>query len=399
MSSRARQCSYTKHNRVHGGLTIDVHGPTWAVPLRRKTVETSVAFWLLVGSAGCFVDSTPDSEAVPETPVTEETGGPGSSGDDCVEGTPGCRCEDETRCEPGNVCTVGVCVPDDCVNGRLGCPCSGGECLDNLVCATQKICVEEEPVDMPEATDTGAGSSTGPGDACEAPATEAEDCNGNGVLDLCDEKVAGGTCVLSSYVDDAIEAGAADVDLQFAFVRGDGETLSVGVAADRPLVPNAGDPNVVRWHFDVDADASTGSGPSGRFGSDANVRLLVNAGGATAVRVDGSPVPAEVEFSDYLRAVTVHVEPSGALDTPRLSGRWVATSGANGGPFAPGNDVTPITFIESFEPVAEDCDDDGWFDACGDASDEIGFGFAGGDGVPDHCQADRDGNGIDDSCQ
>ncbi len=333
---------------------------------------------------------------VEDEPTTTSTSSDGD-GPSCSSGTLGCGCDDNGACEAGASCQEGACVPEGCDAGTEDCTCIDGECLGSLICNVNAVC---SPPSSDDGGDEPSGGTSEP-DSCE-PSSAADDCNGNGVADACDQIPGGATCVLSGYVEDADDV-APDLlngDIRMAFVRADGDDLVLGMGFHDPLQLGDGSSLFeIWWYFDADNNPDTGSEQVGQFGGEIDIRVNIASDGSQELRVNDEVVVGNSTLEDGNRLVVIRLKaPKVLKGLP--GGRWVGVSGGVGENFQADTDKTPIAGISTPAPTAEDCNGDGLFDACQpQLADEIGNGLGIGDGVPDICQADVNGDGVDDTCR
>jgi hypothetical protein len=67
-----------------------------------------------------------------------------NTGEQCVDGKPGCDCGVDDACDAGLECVISIdkCVPLDCTSGAFTCTCTdGGGCSGTLVCEGG-VCLE-----------------------------------------------------------------------------------------------------------------------------------------------------------------------------------------------------------------------------------------------------------------
>ena len=331
---------------------------------------------------------------VADTPADEG----GTSEQPCLDASEGCECASGETCEPGLTCIENRCVAGDCVLGTMGCACLDGACFEGLQCIEEGLCA---PAEADDDSTGGADDAASTGVQSCRPALDGDDCNRNDILDTCEPKADGGTCILEGFVQDVadVEVGSLTRDIKMAYVHEQGPELLLGMEFHEPLVFD-GSSAVYElwWYFDADQDPTTGSVQTPGFGGERHIRAEILANGSSVVRVDDQAVFGVVVMSESGSFLLVRLRtPEGLFDDDGAF--WLSASGGWGGNFYGGTDKTPIGVLGLPQPIAEDCDDDGWFDACEpDLVDELGLGLGFGDGVPDRCQADADHDGIDDSC-
>ncbi len=375
----------------------------------RRSLGGVTASLLMLGLSACFHDTdrlpaesgtaAAESGGVTATSSdgTGEGSGDSSGGDNdpspCTPGEAGCACAPGDVCDELLVCNAGFCMPEGCTPGTLNCSCDGGQCEGELACEAGPggdICVEA----MEGGTDT---DQPPPDDKCAV----------EGGSD-------GGTCTIWGYADDADDVAGhlLNGDIRFAFTesrsKAGGQELILGMGFHDPLSFTVSSAVFeLWWYFDVDNNSATGSEQVHMFGGDTYIRVELDVNRAGTVKVgDGNDIGngtldpgASVEVLDGGRMVLVTLDMPDELES-LVDGTWVGVSGGYGGNFQADTDKTPIrVYRPPDQPLAEDCDNDGYLDACVDSVDGIGWGQRTGDGVPDVCQQDKDNNGIDDSCQ
>jgi hypothetical protein len=101
---------------------------------------------LLLCGVGCFAE-----------PVTD-------TGEQCVDGTPGCDCRTGDACDAELECVISIdkCVPLDCRPGALTCTCTdAGGCSGSLVC-DGGVCLEPQTGTTGHGTGIADDSNAGP---------------------------------------------------------------------------------------------------------------------------------------------------------------------------------------------------------------------------------------------